>query len=110
MSHDESGLQPGELERLTLQAVYAAERGDWDTVEACVERRGVLIQSRVLSRGARDRVLALDVRLIELAAQAKTAIGVLLMEAGQTRRKLQQLQQGHTGSDPGGSRLVTIRA
>lgn len=110
MSHAEPVGQLTEIERVTLQAVEAAERGDWDRVEACVERRGALMETGSLSVQTRDRLVMWDARVSELAEQARTAIGVLLMEAGQTRRKLQQLHQGQAGSDSGMSPLVTIRA
>jgi hypothetical protein len=99
-----------EINELTEQACRAAEQGDWDAVERCVLRRGELLdQSGALPVPA-DHLVAVDLRIQALAMTAKAAVGSMLMELGQTRRNLRQLQQGNAGQEPERSRLMNVTA
>jgi hypothetical protein len=99
-----------EIEQLTLQACRAAEQGDWDAVVCCVNRRGELLADGPLPLASPDRLKQLDGRIHALAETAKTAVAAKLLEAGQTRRRLQQLRERAAGPESTASRLMNVRA
>ena len=47
-------------EKLTLQAVQAAEEGRWDTVDLCYQRRGELLRANDVSRSIARLLHSLD--------------------------------------------------
>lgn len=99
-----------EFERVTLQACRAAEQGDWDAVVCCVNRRGELLVDGPLPLASPARLLELDRRIHALAETARAAMAAMLLEAGQTRRKLQQLRERAAGPESATSRLMNVRA
>ena len=99
-----------ELEALTVQACRAAEQGDWDRVERCVNRRGELLEERAVPPALSVRLVALDTQIRMLAMTARTAVETILVELGQTRRNLRQLQQGTMGREPERSRFMNVKA
>jgi hypothetical protein len=99
-----------ELEALTVQACRAAEQGDWDQVERCVNRRGRLLEERAVPPVSSDRLVALDTQIRMLAMTARTAVETILVELGQTRRNLRQLQQGNMRREPERSRFMNVKA
>lgn len=99
-----------ELEALTVQACRAAEQGDWDQVERCVTRRGELLKERAAPPVSSDRLVALDRQIRTLATTARAAVETILVEVAQTRRNLQQLQQGTIGREPERSRFMNLKA
>jgi hypothetical protein len=98
-----------EVESLTIQAWRAAEQGDWDTVEQCVNRRGALLEQAGLPALPVERLVALDRRIQASALAAKAAVAAILMELAQTKRNLRRLH-GETGSSPEPSRFMNITA
>ena len=98
-----------EIKELTVQACRAAEQGDWDRVERCVIRRGELLDQSGAPVPA-DDLVELDLRIQASAMAAKAAVGTMLMELGQTKRNLRQLQQGNAGQEAERSRLMNFTA
>lgn len=98
-----------EFEQLTIEACRAAEQGDWDAVARCVNRRGELLADGPLPLASPDRLMMLDAKIHASAMTARTAVGAMLLEAGQTRRRLQQLQEGAAGPESAMSRLMNVR-
>jgi hypothetical protein len=99
-----------EIDKLTDEACRAAEQGDWDAVERCVLRRGELLDQAGALPVPADHLVALDLRIQALAMTAKVAVGAMLMELGQARRNLRQLQQTNAGQEPDRSRLMNVMA
>ncbi|HEX2055326.1 MAG TPA: hypothetical protein VHF07_02460 [Nitrospiraceae bacterium] len=99
-----------EIEALTNRACRAAEQGDWDEVERCVIRRGHLLDQTGAAPVGTHHLVELDLHIQTLAMAARTAVGALLMELGQTRRNLRQLQQGNAGQESERTRLMNLTA
>jgi hypothetical protein len=77
-----------ELETLSREALDAAERGRWDRVEACYQRRGRLFATTTPSPLLAQRLRDLDRMVAERARIAKAAVEQLMAEATATRRRL----------------------
>jgi hypothetical protein len=112
MPDGECNPSPAEADitALTVQACRAAEQGDWDEVERCVTRRGELLNQANAVPAAAVHLVELDLRIQALGRAAQTALESMLMEVGQTRRHLRQLQQGNPGQEPERSRFMNVTA
>jgi hypothetical protein len=77
-------------ETLTLQAVQAAEEGQWNTVGLCYQRRGELFRTHDISRLLARRLQLLDARIHERLRMATMAIQHLLTEVASKRRLLER--------------------
>ncbi len=97
------------IEAWTIQACRAAEQGDWDAVERCVNRRGELLAHMTVPRAVSSRLVELDERIHMLALTAKAAVAAMLVEVARTRKRLQQLQEGAAGQEPATSRFMNVR-
>ena len=98
-----------DIEAWTIQACRAAEQGDWDGVERCVNRRGELLAHITVPRALSSRLVELDERIHTLALTAKAAVAAMILEVARTRKRLQQLQEGAAGQEPTTSRFMNVR-
>ena len=85
-------------EKLTLQAVQAAEEGRWDTVDLCYHRRSELFRANDVSRPLARRLHALDGHVHERLRMATMSIQHLLTEIAAKRRLLERFD-AEPGSD-----------
>lgn len=102
-----SDVETGELEGLTLAAVRAAERGQWDRVEECYQERETAMSRVVLSHDQIERLLAVDRRIQAQALVAKAALAEQLRQSFTTRIMLKGLRAGigEPGGDSGTLRM-----
>ena len=77
-------------EKLTLQAVQAAEEGRWDTVDLCYQRRGEVLRANDVSRSLARRLHSLDGRVHERLRMATMSIQHLLTAVASKRRLLER--------------------
>src|ERR687898_584971 len=77
-------------ETLTLQALQAAEAGQWNTVDLCYQRRGELFRTHDVSCSLARRLHSLDARIHERLRMATMAIQHLLTEVAAKRRLLER--------------------
>jgi hypothetical protein len=77
-------------EKLTLQAVQAAEEGRWDTVDLCYQRRSELFRVNDVSRSLARRLHPLDSRIHDRLRMATMSIQHLLTEVASKRRLLER--------------------
>ena len=77
-------------EKLTLQAVQAAEEGRWDTVDLCYQRRGELLRANDVSRSIARLLHSLDGRVHDRLRMATMSIQHLLTAVASKRRLLER--------------------
>lgn len=99
-----------DIKALTFEACRAAEQGDWDQVERCVTRRGELLDQVGITPAAAVHLMELDLRIQALGTAAQRALGSMLMELGQNRKNLRQLQQGHSRQESERSLFMNVTA
>jgi hypothetical protein len=75
-----------------------------------VIRRGHLLDQTCPAPVGAHHLVELDLHIHTLAMAARTAVGALLTQLGQTRRNLRQLQQGNAGREPERTRLMNVTA
>ena len=83
-----------ELERLTVSARDAAERGRWDLVDECYRMREAVMEGVSIAQQDAERMLASDRQVRERALVAKAAVAELLRESQAVRLRLTRLRQG----------------
>lgn len=69
------------VSRLTIQALEAAERGQWDLVEACYQAREQWFRENPVSPNLAQALLAMDTVVMERVAAAHAAVGQALSSA-----------------------------
>ncbi|MCS6265708.1 MAG: hypothetical protein H8K11_18340 [Nitrospira sp.] len=81
------------IELLTIQALEAAQAGDWDQVDACYSARERSLAACKPDRTVAQQLLRMDeeVRAAILVAQA--GISAQLTDAAQVKRHLRQLRE-----------------
>ena len=112
MSPDDGHSSPiiDELERLTVQAVLAAENGDWDRVDSCITNRGLLFGQMAIPPSLAVRLRTLDGRIEASMLIARNAAAAALGEIGRIRNNLGRLQQGADAYQATQSSIVNINA
>lgn len=71
--------------RLTVEALEAAERGDWDRVSACYDARRTWFKHNHVMPNLACALLAMDETIMARALVAKAALHQLLVEAAAAR-------------------------
>ena len=101
--------QPSDIVRLTMTAIEAAERGQWDTVMQCYTERGVLLRTTQTSARETEELLRLDKQIHARVHTAQVVLASLLSEATATRQRLQGLHQ-RLGGQPSAPVTVSMKA
>lgn len=78
---DSPGPRSEGVSRLTIQALEAAEQGQWDLVEACYEARAEWFRVNPVSPNLAQALLAMDAAVMERVAAAHAATGQALSSA-----------------------------
>ena len=89
-------------ERLTLEAVQAAEEGRWNTVTLCYQRRGELLLANDVCRSFALRLHLLDGFILGRLRMATMSIQHLLTAVSLKRRLLERFDaapQSNTSQD-----------
>ena len=82
-----------DIEVLTEQALEASEKGDWDQVAVCYEKRGIGLQTAVIDRALARRLMGLDAQIRTSALVAQAAISSLLVENTRVKLQLRRLRE-----------------
>jgi hypothetical protein len=95
-------------EKLTRQAVQAAEEGRWGTVDRCYQGRAELFQVNEVSPSLGRRLHSLDGRVHDRLRMAMMTVQHLLTEVTMKRRLFERFDT-HSESDvsPDSSRRVS---
>ena len=99
-----------EVERLTVQAALAAENGDWDCVESCIMKRGLLFLQVAIPPSLAVRLRELDGHIEASMLLARTAAVSALAEIGRIRNNMGRLQQGVDAYQVPQSSIVNLDA
>ncbi|GKS59169.1 hypothetical protein YTPLAS18_26960 [Nitrospira sp.] len=98
--HDREGIS-----RLTVEALDAAERGQWDRVQACYEARASRLHHKHVSANLAHALLALDARVMEQVNAAQAATGHALAEARAAQKRWKTLSNTIHETVPIGKRV-----
>lgn len=110
LNKDNSSCTLDELERLTTQAVLAAQQGDWDSVDTCIAKRERFFGQVTIPFPLAVRLRELDGRIEASILLARTATASALADIGRIRTNLQRLQQGSEAYQPAQSSIINISA
>ena len=103
---DREGDHAGEgVSRLTVQALDAAERGQWERVRACYDARADWLQHTHVSANLANALLELDARVMEQVSAAHTATGHALAEARVAQKRFKALSHTVHEAAPVGQRV-----
>ena len=103
---DKDGEYPGDgVSRLTVQALDAAERGQWERVQACYEARDSWLHHNHVSANLAHALLDLDARVMEHVSAAHAATGHALAEARSAQKRWKALSHSVHESVPIGNRV-----
>ncbi len=93
------------ISRLTVEALEAAERGQWDRVEACYRERETWFRHNHVSSNLAQALLAMDTAVLERVTVAHAAVGQALFQAVNVHKQWRTIA-GATGEvAPVGGRL-----
>ena len=102
---EEQVLWTDGVSRLTVEALDAAERGQWDRVEACYQERAKWFRHNRVSPNFAQALLAMDATVIERATAARAVADHNLAQMLTTQRQWKTLSTASRESAPVGGRL-----
>lgn len=93
------------VSRLTVEALDAAERGQWEKVEACYLERAKWFRHHHVSSNLAQALLAMDAAVMERAAAAHAAAGQSLAQMVVARKQWRSLSSVSVEGAPVGRHL-----
>lgn len=100
--------QPSDIVQLTVTAMEAAERGQWDTVMQCYTEREVLLQTMQAPACEADELLQLDQQIHDRVHTVQAVLASLLGETTATRQRLHGLHQ-RVGGQPSTAGTISLK-
>jgi hypothetical protein len=91
--------------RLTIEALEAAERGDWDRVSTCYDARRLWFKNNFVMPNLAHALLAMDETIMARARVAQAALHQLLVEAATARSRWKSLSSTIANNRPVGGQL-----
>lgn len=91
--------------RLTIEALEAAERADWDRVSACYGARRAWFKSNFVMPNLAQALLAMDQTIMARVRVAQAALHQLLVEATAARSRWKSLSSTITDNRQVGGQL-----
>ncbi|HKN86952.1 MAG TPA: hypothetical protein VJV04_08845 [Nitrospiraceae bacterium] len=97
-------------EKLTQQAVEAAEEGRWGKVDLCYQRRAELFRAHDASLSLGRRLHVLDRHVHDRLRMATMTVQHLLVEVASKRRVIERFDlESQSDVFPAGSRRISCR-
>lgn len=97
-------------EKVTQQAIEAAEEGRWGRVDLCYQERAELFRAKTVSLSLGRRLHVLDRRVHDRLRMAMMTAQHLLVEVASKRRLIERFDSGpQSAVSPDGSRRISYR-
>lgn len=97
-------------EKVTQQAIEAAEEGQWGRVDLCYQERAELFRAKTVSLSLGQRLHVLDRRVHDRLRMAMMTAQHLLVEVASKRRLIERFDsEPQSAVSPDGSRRISYR-